>query len=101
MKKDEKRAVLRYPYKSSVIYTSLGYRSHPPDKTETPAEIMDLSDSGMRMRIEGKVIEEGNVLRVRIPVADIQVTVPTLAQVIWTKKQDPKVYHAGLRFVVQ
>lgn len=101
MKKGEKRAVVRYPYKSSVNFTSLGYRAHPPERAETTAEIMDLSDSGLKIRMEGRVLEEGNMLRVRIPIAGILATVPTLAQVIWTKRQDARAYQAGLRFVVQ
>lgn len=100
MKKNEKRAVLRYPYRSSVIYSALGYRAHPPDKTEIPAEIMDLSDSGIRLRTEGKALDEGKMVWVKIPVADIDAAVPTLALVIWTKKQDAKAYHAGLKFVL-
>lgn len=101
MKKDEKRTTVRHPYKSAAIYTALGYPVYPPDRAEADAEILDLSDSGMRMLIEGRTLEAGNVLRVRIPVSNIQAAVPTLAQVMWTKKENAKVYQVGLKFVVQ
>ncbi|SPQ01435.1 hypothetical protein NBG4_540019 [Candidatus Sulfobium mesophilum] len=100
MKKDNKRAFLRYPYSSSVMYTTLNYAVRTANEAETAARIVDLSDSGMRMLIHGATLVEGNMIRVRIQVSDIQASVPTLAEVIWTKKQNAKAYHAGLRFVV-
>ncbi len=100
MKKDTKRAFLRHPYNSSVMYTTLNYALPAESKAEIAARIVDLSDSGMRMLVHGGRLEEGNMLRVRIQVSDIHASVPTLAEVIWTKKQNAKAYHAGLRFVV-
>ena len=100
MKKDNKRAVIRFPYTSAVMYITLNYAAPSANKAETAAQIVDLSDSGMRMLIHGGTLKEGNMLRVRIQVPDIQASVPTLAEVIWTKKQNAKAYHAGLRFVV-
>lgn len=84
-----------------MVYTALGHAVSPPDKAEAAAEILDLSDSGMRMLIKGRALEAGNMLRVRIPVADIQASVPTLAQVVWTKEEEARVYQVGLKFVVQ
>jgi hypothetical protein len=52
------------------------------------------------MIIEKGTLETGNILRVRIQISDIQASVPTLAEVIWTKKQDANVCHSGLKFVV-
>ncbi len=100
MQKENKRTGLRYPYNSSVMYTTLNYAVSAAHKAETAARIVDLSDSGMRIRIDDGTLEEGNMLRVRIQVSDIQASVPTLAEVIWTKKQDGNVCHAGLKFVV-
>lgn len=100
MEKENTRAVLRYPYRSAVMYTALNYAVHAPNKTEVAAEVVDLSDSGMRMITEKGTLETGNMLRVRIQISDIQASVPTLAEVIWTKKQDANAFEAGLRFVV-
>ena len=101
MKRDEKRAVLRYPYGSRVSYTDLGHPVHPLDKAEFTAEILDLSNAGMRMRTKGSALGNGTVLRVRISVPETQAAVPTLAQVIWTKQEKDDVCHVGLKFVVQ
>lgn len=47
LEKENTRAVLRYPYRSAVMYTALNYAVHAPNKTEVAAEVVDLSDSGM------------------------------------------------------
>ena len=100
MKKEKKRAVIRYPYSSSVTYTTLNYDVSIAPKAETAAKIVDLSDLGMKMIFHGGTLEKGNMLRVRIGVSATKASVPTLAEVIWTKKKNTKAYHAGLKFLV-
>ena len=97
----EKRGDFRCPYKAAVSYIALGSLGQPPDKEFTSAEIMDLSDNGVRIHLKRRVLKEGTMLQVRIPMSGIQVTVPTLAQVRWIKEQSSGDYQVGLIFVVR
>ncbi len=100
MNKENIIVVPRYLYSFFRMQTTLNYAVPTAHKTEAAARIVDLSGSGIRMRIEEGTLEEGNMLRVRIQVSDIQASVPTLGEVIRAKKQDADAYHAGLKFVV-
>lgn len=62
---------------------------------------MDLSDSGMRMRVRGRKLAEGSLLLVRVPVSEVPVAVPSLAHVRWIKEEKSGAYEAGLRFVIE
>lgn len=97
---DEKRTVPRFPFKNPMKYMTMGHPPHLPDQAYEAGELVDLSDNGMRMKIEGRKIEEGTVLLVRIPVSGPPVTVPSLAQVLWTRGGDSGHYESGLKFVV-
>jgi PilZ domain len=97
---NEKRTVPRFPFKSPLNYMAMGYPSHTPDRNYEAGELVDLSDKGMRMKIEGRKIEEGAVLLVRVPVSGPPVSVPSLAQVLWTREQNSGDYESGLRFVI-
>jgi hypothetical protein len=101
MNSSEKRVIQRFPYKYPVIYISLGHEAHPPTKENTDSEIMDLSDNGMRLRVNGRKLAEGSLLLVRVPVSEVPVSVPSLAQVRWIKEVQSGTYEAGLRFVVE
>ncbi len=59
----EKRAGLRFSYRSPVSYIALGDPIHPPDKESSSGEIVDLSDSGVRIRLKAGVFEDGTVLQ--------------------------------------
>jgi hypothetical protein len=101
MNNGEKRIIQRFPYKYPVIYISLGHEAHPPEREDTGGEIMDLSDNGMRLRVNGRKFAEGSLLLVRVPVSKVPVSVPSLAQVRWIKEVESGAYEAGLRFVVE
>lgn len=100
MKKENTRDAIRHRFRSEVVYADLGDPVHPPHEAENSAEILDLSDAGMRMRIVRGVLMAGDMLRVRIPVTGTGAVVPTLAQVIWTKQQGSDACHAGLKFMI-
>jgi hypothetical protein len=97
----EKRGDFRYSYKADVSYIALGGSAQPPDKKFASAEILDLSNNGARIRLKRRVLKEGTMLQVRIPMPGIQVTVPTLAEVRWMKEQSSGHHQVGLIFVVR
>jgi hypothetical protein len=101
MKREEKRAAQRFPYRYPASYVALGHTAHPPDKEAASGEIMDLSDKGMRMRVKGRKLVEGAVLLVKVSLSSAPVTVPSLVQVQWIKEEKPGTYETGLKFVVQ
>ena len=77
----------------------MGDLSHHPDAPKIPGEIMDLSSSGMKMRLKGRELEKGLVLRIKFPLSDVRITLPVLAQVKWVKKEGHEECQAGLRFI--
>ena len=101
MKREEKRAGQRFPYRYPASYVALGHTVHPPEKEAASGEIMDLSDKGMRMRVKGRKLEAGAVLLVKVSLSSAPVTVPSLVQVQWIKEEKPGTYETGLKFVVQ
>ncbi len=97
---EEKRGSVRITYVRPVIYNALGQSGHPPNHDTFLGEGLDLSNGGMRIRMEGRVLPEGSVVRARIAVSEPGVTVPVLTQVRWVKEEQPGAYQIGLRFVL-
>ncbi len=95
----EKRLDVRFPYTHPVSYITTGGPRHFPTEVTLQGEIVDLSNGGIGIRTEGRVLEEGNVVRARIPVSDSTVAMPVLSQVRWVREERVGVYLAGLRFV--
>jgi hypothetical protein len=78
----------------------MGDATHPPDTSAMDGEILDVSDMGMKIREEGRTLQDGSVLVIRVPIAEAPITVPTMAQVQWVKRAEAGFYEAGLMFVV-
>ncbi len=95
----ENRFAIRFLYNRPVDYMVMGDAAHPPIAPSVPAEIMDVSSSGMKVRVKGWQLSKGVVLRLRVPLSDIRITLPVLAQVRWSKKEEDGEYQAGLRFI--
>ncbi len=97
---EENRLHLRFPFSALVSYTVLGDDFQPPREVPAEAEIIDLSDNGVRIRLRDYPAKVGSMVVLRIPVLETKTTVPTLAQVKWVKEGVPGVLHAGLSFML-
>ena len=97
---EENRLHVRFPFRALVSYTVLGDNYHPPREAPAEAEIIDLSDNGVRIRLRDCPPKVGSMVVLRIPVLETRTTVPTLAQVKWVKEGMPGVFHAGLSFML-
>ena len=100
MDSHQKRASRRVSFKRSIRFKVMGNTTHPPDKTATDGEILDISDMGMKIRGEDRPLQDAAVLIIRVPIAETQTTVPAMAQVQWVKPAEPGLYEAGLMFMV-
>ena len=100
MDSHQKRESRRVPFKRSTLFKVMGNATHLPDKTAIDGEILDVSDAGMKIREEGRSLQDGFVLLIRVPMAETRTTVPAMAQVRWVKPSKPGFYEAGLMFMV-
>jgi hypothetical protein len=94
----ERRSDIRFPCKITLDLMVMGNVAGTPEKVKKSAEMIDLSNSGMRMLLKGQTFEKGEVLCVRIPISDMQMTVPVLAHVKWMNKNGNKGCQLGLSF---
>ncbi len=100
MDSHQKRVSRRISFKRSIRFKVMGNTIHPPDNIATDGEILDVSDAGMKIREEGRSLQDGFVLVIRVPITGTRTTVPTMAQVQWVKPAEPGFYEAGLMFMV-
>ncbi len=100
MKQKNTRAVQRFPCKFPVSFLALGGRGHPQAIGAVSSEIMDLSDNGMRIRLQRRTLEKGTVLLIKVPLSSAPVSVPSIAEVIWIKEDKPGTCEAGLKYVI-
>jgi len=96
----EKRTAERYVYTCPVSLTVLGNSHTLPNEIDNPAETLDISNNGMRIRIS-RNLREGSVIKVLISIPGQPAKIPVLAEVKWIKKKISNNYQAGLRYVVQ
>jgi hypothetical protein len=96
---EERRCTIRHPYPGTVSFTALGNSHNPPNDIDKPADIIDISDDGMRIRISDLSLREGSMIKVRVPIRCKNTAIPVLAEVRWVKEQMPQYCQAGLRFL--
>jgi hypothetical protein len=96
---EERRVTVRRPYTCPVSFTALGNSHNLPGNVEKPAEAVDISDYGMRIRTATSSLREGFMLRVQIPVTGSKSVIPVFAEIRWVRGKKPDYYHAGLRFL--
>jgi c-di-GMP-binding flagellar brake protein YcgR len=99
MDSHQKRASHRVSFKRPIRFKVMGNAASPPDKTATDGEILDVSDSGMKIKEEGRMLHDGYVLVIRVPIVETQTTIPTMARVQWVKPGESGFYEAGLMFM--
>jgi hypothetical protein len=97
---EEKRSFQRFPYGCPMNFMAMGQTVSLPDTDYASGEIINISDGGMKIKVEGRAFEGGRVLLVRVPIKGIKSSVPTLAKVQWAISEETGVYEAGLKFVV-
>ena len=95
---EERRCTVRHPYACIVSFTSLGNSHNRPNDTEKSAEIIDISNDGMRISMLAHFLRVGSMIKVRVPVKGKKTAIPVLAEVRWIKEQIQSNCHAGLRF---
>ena len=96
---EKKRLHVRFPFRTYVTYTVMGDAFLLPSKFPTQAETVDLSMCGLRICLDGRVVDVGFMLAVRIPVSEVRTTVPVLAEVRWVTQHERGVCHVGLEFM--
>jgi hypothetical protein len=96
----EKRASQRVPFKNQMRFNVMGSATRFPDKIAIDCESLNVSDTGIKIREEGRSLREGYVLVIRFPITETKTTVPVMAQVQWVKPEKPGIYEAGLMFIV-
>jgi hypothetical protein len=96
----QKRGARRVPFESPMQFKVMGNTTHTPDHTATDGKILDISNDGMKIREEGRPLQAGFILLLRVPITETQTTVPTMAQVKWVRPAEPECYEAGLMFLV-
>ena len=85
----------------ALSFIALGGRDRPQVTDAVSSEIMDISSSGMRIRFQRRMLEEGTILVVKVPTMAASVTVPALAQVRWIKAGKSGTCEAGLQYVIE
>jgi hypothetical protein len=99
MQVKEKRATKRFPLKRPISYMDMGEMGQYPEEVSGNIELVDLSDGGMKLHVEGLFPIEGAIVQMRIPMNGIPVTLPVFAQIKWAKKLQSKLYDVGLKFL--
>ena len=98
--KKERRLSRRFLYKHPIRYMAMGDLKRPPDEAPRIGDVVDLSDGGMRIRTAEPGLGKGFILKLWLPVSEVEVSVPVLSEVRWVKEERPGGYHAGLRFMM-
>jgi len=96
----EKRASKRFMHNRAIPYVDMGDVGRYPEEISGNIELIDLSEGGIRLRVEGLFPIEGAIVQIRIPINGELVTLPVFAQIKWAKKFQSKRYHVGLQFLV-
>jgi len=103
-KHDEKRKNKRYPCTDpvSTSFIVMGDFVQPPNTIDVKGKILDVSCSGMKIRIDGNPPEKGSVLRLLVPIPvahDVQAVIPVLTQVRWVKGASNEDHDMGIKFM--
>jgi hypothetical protein len=106
MKMKKTRQHQRYPISLSVVFeTGALLTAQKTHAEEVPGNTFNLSESGLCLSTD-RALKESEIIRIRLPIANVCATMPTLAEVRWVKKQPVQSlssgggrYTAGLRFL--
>jgi hypothetical protein len=100
----EKRMSSRISYTCPTSYTVMGNFVSPPGVVEVKGKILDISDSGVKIRIDGQALEPGTVICIRVLIhkskSKTPIIVPVLAEIRWVNEELPAGRQMGLRFMM-
>jgi hypothetical protein len=96
---EERRCAVRGPYPCTVSFTALGNSHNLPNDIEKPAEIIDISNDGLRIGISDQFLSVGSMIKIRVPIPGKNTAIPVLAEVRWITEKKIENYHLGLRFL--
>lgn len=100
----EKRKSARIPYTCPTSYAVMGNFVSPPGVVEVKGKILDISDKGVRIQIDGQALEPGTVICIGVPIHKSKsmtpITVPVLAEIRWVSEELPAGRQMGLRFMM-
>ncbi|HHT9138934.1 MAG TPA: PilZ domain-containing protein [Candidatus Wunengus sp. YC60] len=102
--KEEMRKDKRFPSANplSTSFVVMGDFVHMPNVVDVKGEILDLSNKGMKIRVNGKPPEKGAIIRIQVPIAiapNNQIVVPILSQVRWVKGISKRDRQFGIKFI--
>lgn len=95
----EKRKDIRYPCTLQVSYLALGGPASPEGMTALKADVVDLSNGGIRIR-EGQLLKIGSMVQIMLPVAGKQIMAPVISVVMWAAEEMPGKFQTGLKFLI-
>lgn len=100
MAEEKARQSERYQFICPISFITLGDMRYPPYEVSKEAEIVDISNGGMKIRLRGSLLKEGAMIQVRIPLSEFEVHVPVLTEVRWVREEaGDNAQIGGLRFL--
>jgi len=95
------RQAQRFLLSINVTYEmSIHENSWQPADKPTRGTVVNVSTGGLCLMTD-EALKVGQVLKMALPLPNVDATAPTLAEVRWVKKESsPISYQAGLRFLL-
>ena len=95
------RQAQRFLLSINVTYEmSVHENSWQPAEKPTRGKVVNVSTGGLCLMTD-EALKVGQVLKMALPLPTVEATAPTLAEVRWVKKENPKGdFQAGLRFLL-
>jgi hypothetical protein len=98
MMRPEQRKDVRKEYVKEISFESMLAERNDKGAMIRNGRSMDISHGGISLLAHHKSIE-GEILKLSVPLNDLDITVPIFAEVIWVTEFQEN-YRAGLRFLV-
>jgi hypothetical protein len=100
----DQRRPMRLPFLRFITYGLNSTQGIGPTPHRSQAAAINVSDSGLCLLVN-EPIQEADIIRVDLPLADVDTTGPTLAEVKWAKQipwssQDAPQYFVGIQFLL-
>ncbi len=98
---DERRQYNRIPYINSLTFKLSGSTLTLPEKFLKNADILDISNGGVKIRTMSMEtnFEIGSIVFINIPLPKMPVMIPTLGKVKWIKLDNLKTRQVGIEFI--
>jgi hypothetical protein len=93
----EKRIKERKKFNKSLSFETIEKEENKIKHVKKKAISLDISEDGLGMRAES-ILSEGWVLKLFLPVPEVEISIPVFAEVMWVK-EEIGYFRAGLRFL--